>query len=187
MSLEQVITNNIETQESTEAMPSPEGAQTEPAKPAEPIAPAGPAFRLNVKALLASLDLLKPAISPRNSVPALACVRIKPEADRASLSGTDLENFIRLTIPGDCQPAGAIAVPDARLLKVLKSTKAQAVTLEPLADFRVGLRLGDLNVKIQGWDPNTIPSIPAAQLDACRGHIAIAEFNRIAARTRFAA
>lgn len=187
MILEQVITDSVETTESTEAMPSTEGINAESAKPAEPIAPAGPAFRLNVKALLASLDLLKPAINPRSSVPALACVLIKPEVDRVSLSGTDLENFIRLTIPADGQPAEPIAIPYARLLKVLKSTKAQSVTLEPLTDFWVRLRLGDLNVKIQGWDPTTIPPIPAVQPDAWRGRIAIAEFNRIAARTRFAA
>jgi hypothetical protein len=136
MALDEIANSNIiETTESTEAMPSPEGAQTEPAEPA------GPAFRLNVKALLATLDLLKPAINRRNSVPALACVLIKPEADRVSLSGTDLENFIRLAIPDDCQPANAIAIPYARLLKVLKSTKAQSVTLEPLAEFGSGFGL----------------------------------------------
>jgi DNA polymerase-3 subunit beta len=90
-------------------------------------------------------------------------------------------------MPADCQPAGPIAIPYARLLKVLKSTKAQSVTLEPLADFWIRLRLGDLNVKIQGWDPDSIPPIPAVQPDAWRGRIAIAEFNRMAARIRFAA
>src|SRR5262249_13967019 len=118
MSLDEIENSNIEAAESAEA------TQTENANPAVSIAPAGPAFSLNVKALLASLDLLKPAINPRSSVPALACVLIKPEANRISLSGTDLENFIRPTIPADSQPAGAIAIPYARLLKVLKSTKA---------------------------------------------------------------
>jgi DNA polymerase-3 subunit beta len=187
MTIEQVITDTVETTESTEAIVTREGANAESSKPAKSIAPAGPAFKLNVKALLTSLDLLKPAINPRNSVPALGCILIKPEAERVVLSGTDLENFIRLTIPGDCQPAGAIAVPYAPLLKVLKSTKAQSVTLEPLADFWVRLRLGDLNVKIQGWDPDSIPPIPPVQPDAWRGRIAITEFNRMAARTRFAA
>jgi DNA polymerase III subunit beta len=182
-----IESTETEAIEATEGMPSPEGGQTQPAKPDEPIPPSGPAFRLNVKALLANLDLLKPAINPRSSVPALACVLIKPEADRVSLVGTDLENFIRLIVPADCEPAGAIAIPYARLLKVLKATKAQSVTLEPLTDFWVRLRLGDLNVKIQGWDPNTIPPVPAVQPDAWRGRIVIAEFNRMAARTRFAA
>src|SRR5689334_14896209 len=116
MSLDVIANNNIEATESAEA------TQTETANPAVSIAPAGPAFSLNVKALLASLDLLKPAINPRASVPALGCVLIKPDAERVTLSGTDLENFIRLTIPADCQPAGAIAIPYARLLKLLKST-----------------------------------------------------------------
>src|SRR5260370_24816113 len=104
-----------EITEATEAMPSAEGARTEPATPAEPIAPSGPAFSLNVKALLASLDLLKPAINSRSTVPALACVLLKPEAGRISLVSTDLENFIRLIIPADCQPSGAIAIPYSRL------------------------------------------------------------------------
>jgi DNA polymerase III subunit beta len=172
-----------ETTEAIEAMPSPEGAQTEPAQPV----PGGPVFRLNAKGLLGSLDLLKPAINPRSGVPALACVLIKPETDRVSLIGTDLENFIRLIIPADCQPAGAIAIPYARLLKILKATKAQSVTFEPLTDFWVRLRLGELSVRIQGWDPDSIPPIPAVQPDAWRGRIAIAEFNRMAERTRFAA
>ena len=185
MTIDEITNDSIETTESIDATPS--DGQTDAPKPADTIALAGPAFRLNVKGLLASLDLLKPAINPHSSVPALACVLIKPEADRVSLTGTDLENFIRLINPADCQPAGAIAIPYARLLKVLKSTKAQSVMLEPLADFWVRLRLGDLSVKIQGWDPATIPPIPAVQPDAWRGRIGIAEFNRMAGRTRFAA
>ena len=93
MNTDQFITDSTHTTDSSEAMPSPEGANTEPPKPAESIAPAGPSFRLNVKALLASLDLLKPAINPRSSIPALACVLIKPEAQRVTLTGTDLEKF----------------------------------------------------------------------------------------------
>ncbi len=176
----------MEATETTEAMPSPEGEQPEPAEPKEPIAPAGPAFSLDVKALLANLELLKPVMSVRATVPALGCVLIKPEDGRVCLYGTDLDRAIRLIVPADCKPAGAMAIPYARLVKALKATKAKTVAVEPLPDLWARLKLGALNLKIQGWDPGSIPPLPSVEPDAWRGRIAIAEFNRLAERTRFA-
>ena len=74
-----------------------------------------------------------------------------------------MECFIRLTVPADCQPAGAMAIPHARLVKALKATKAKTATIEPLPDLWARLRLGALSLKIQGWNLGSIPPLPSVE------------------------
>jgi len=142
---------------------------------------------INRKALVSNLELLKPVIDLKFKVPVLTCVEIKPQDNRVILRGTDLENFVSLSIEAQCEASQALAIPYAQLLKALKGSKVIDVTLEPLAEEKIRVTLGELTLTIQGWDASSMPGNPAIAVDAWRDQMLVSDFLHLVARTRFLA
>ncbi|MEE4280260.1 MAG: DNA polymerase III subunit beta, partial [Halieaceae bacterium] len=79
-------------------------------------------FSVPRDALIKPLSLVAGVVERRNTLPVLANVLLQLDADRLSLTGTDLEvelvGRVQLPSPGD---AGEITVPARKLLDICKS------------------------------------------------------------------
>ena len=93
----------------------------------------GMAITTTVKALRAALMSCGKVVASRSSVPILECVRIdgcQPlRNDYVSVSGTDMDVAVTVTLQSDVYTAGAVAVP----LKPLKKTLVKRKAGEPVS------------------------------------------------------
>lgn len=138
-------------------------------------------------ALHNALALFKPVISPRNTIPILACVRLETETDGAlSIYGTDLDLYQALRLETEEAPGrGAVCVPYAALADIVrKLDKGARVRLEHAEgagarDDKAGRLLvhaGRAQSAILAYSVQDMPAPPAPVPDGDSCAVALAPF-----------
>lgn len=125
--------------------------------------PAVPVFDIavNRQALLSALDLVGKAIRTHGAIPAMTGVRLSVASDRLTLTGSDLDQSIRTTIPvTSTGQNGTILVPGRLLSAPLKNLDAEDVTLNQVAKGdHVTVRCGDYVGAIRPFDVDEYPKL----------------------------
>ena len=118
---------------------------------------------LTKKDLSKALGLVSPYIKGRNTLPILSCVSIEAnEADGLTISGTDLETGVKVSVPGVASGLGCAVVNLNELKRLLKGVKpSHVITLERASTANVLLGLGiESTHTISGMDPSEYPVFP---------------------------
>jgi DNA polymerase-3 subunit beta len=143
-------------------------------------------FRVSRDALLKPLNLVAGVVERRQTLPVLSNVLLNLDADRLSITGTDLEvelvGRLQLEAPGD---AGEITVPARKLADICKSLPEGAQIDFSVQEARATLRSGRSRFTLATLPardfPNIEDSIGTHQITLQQKHL-----RRLIDRTGFA-
>lgn len=123
-------------------------------------------MRLTVrrKAFLAALTAAKGATDPKNAMPALLCVLIRAEGERARVAATNLRVGVEVMLPAKVEKAGAAAVY-ARELHALVSTFPDGDVVLEVDKASIVLRAGRGRHRLPMIAAEDYPPLPAREGD----------------------
>ncbi len=105
------------------------------------------------------------AASRTGSLPVLSGVRMEVEGDRLTVTGTDLELTIRLTIEVGGQRDGAVVVPARLVVDIVKALPAGAVEVD-LVDDDVAISAGRSQFTVRPLSLDDYPAQVESSADA---------------------
>ena len=119
-------------------------------------------FTIDKNTLLRELAFIQQTVADkRNSIPALAHVRIEASGKRAiRLTGTDLDQTLTCETEGAVQKAGVCALPGKKLFEIVKNLPAAEVCFEGKENDRMSVTCERANFRIAGLSPKDLPSTP---------------------------
>ena len=113
------------------------------------------------------LQLVGRAVSPRTSVQILAGIMLTARDGRLSLSATDMEISLRVSLAAEIEEEGAIVVPGRLLVDIVRLLPGDEVALEHRTDEGVlSVRAGSASYRLHTYDPGDFPRLPDVEGDA---------------------
>jgi len=123
---------------------------------------------LPVATLSKELALLFGACDRKTTIPVLGCVLIQAqraelpgEASTVTLTTSDLELSLRVTMDADVKESGAAAIPVKRLMDYMKLLDGEHVTIKGTAGW-VNVQCGKSKTRMATMDAGGFPEMPAA-------------------------
>lgn len=147
-----------------------------------------------MKAMFKKADLLKelqkvqPFVERKATIPILRNFLLIAEQTTVSITGTDLDSTLSVTVDAQVKTEGRCTVPARKLtecIKTLKTIDAADVTIEANEEHFVTVTCGPLNVRIAGMAATNFPSIlpfPAESIASIDGNV----LDGLIARTMYA-
>jgi DNA polymerase-3 subunit beta len=119
-------------------------------------------FVIEKGALLRELALIQQSVvDKRNTIPALAHIRIEASGKRAvRLAGTDLDQTLQCETEGKVLKAGVCALPGKKLFEIIKQLPDAEVRFESKENDRVLITCERAQFKIAGMNPKDLPELP---------------------------
>lgn len=138
--------------------------------------------------LLRALNQVAFAMTNREKIPSLLCVRLSARPDGLHVWGTDLELGIEVTIPAAMRRYGDIAPSLRPLLTLLRVAPDAPLELEATPDMLgVRVRWADANYLLFGTHPGHCVQVPVARADTDRITVDARDLHGLSRRTMFAA
>ena len=109
--------------------------------------------------LASALGVAGRAVSSRNTLPILTHVLLETQDDRVKLTATDLDTFVRCTIPASIAENGSVALPASTLNDYVSKLPDAPITLEG-GDGKVVVRCGHSRFTILSAPAEDFPIVP---------------------------
>ena len=135
------------------------------------------------KALLTALELARKVRPGRTFHAVLSNVRLTAEADRLTVTATDLETWAVVPVPATVETPGAACLPIAELTAAVKASPADAVTIETAAE---GWTVTVAGAVLSSIDPAEYPETPTVPDDSPGRTVPTATLADLFNRTAFA-
>lgn len=138
-------------------------------------------------AFASELAKLLPFIERKTTIPILSNVLLTASMDTITMSATDLEVSLRVTMPAKVKKEGTCTIPGRKLadcIKKLKTLPDTEITIEMLENNWISLTCGPLTVKLPGMAATNFPSLP--KVPKITTPIDTEILSTLIARTRFA-
>lgn len=136
--------------------------------------------------LLDALTTAAGVVAPRNTSPALACVRVTAKDGLLTIRATDTEVAVSVSVPQvDVQQGGDTLIPAEKLLQIVRASEDATLTIETQGNALV-VRGEDARYRIFVHDPKDFPKIPELPEAATNFETSAEQFRRLVARTLFA-
>ncbi len=116
--------------------------------------------RLKISDLSAALARLKGIVSRKSTLPILGNVLMVATDAGMTLSGTDLDAYLTLDVPGEVGEAGAITVPCDRLAKALAKMEGEEVELKVGKPALLSGKSGSMKFELLGLEAAEFPPVP---------------------------
>lgn len=132
-------------------------------------------FKMNKTDLLTLLQKALPFVKRKPTIPIIANFLLDATGDKLTVTGTDLDNSLRLAVSAKVMAEGRCTIPARKLidiLKTLKTAEAADVTVQAeipekpktgrddAATCYIHLQCGELKVKILGMKAVNYPTLP---------------------------
>lgn len=120
-------------------------------------------FNINKSELLNALTIVSKGASSRSTLPVLAGVYIKAEANGLIMQTTDLERSIRYNVSALVEEQGAIVIPEKLLFDIVKQLPDAAVCFET-KDGTVSVSCDQSSFVLRTLDPEDFPEFPEVDI-----------------------
>ena len=110
--------------------------------------------------LLSSLVSLQNVTGKKGTIAILSNVLLETGNNSVTLTGTDLEVGMRVTIPAEVLSAGAITLPSRKLLEIVRESTAQSIHLEEKENHWMRIDEGSSHYNLAGMDSKEYPDFP---------------------------
>ncbi len=136
--------------------------------------------------LLEALTTAASVVAPRNTSPALACVKLTAKDGLLTLRATDSEIGIAVCVPQvEVQKDGETLVPAEKLLQIVRASEDATLTME-LQGQALSVRGEDAKYRIFVHDPKDFPRVPEIPESRIDFETNAEQLRRLVARTLFA-
>ena len=116
--------------------------------------------------LAEKLQLVGRAVSPRTSVQILAGIMLSAHDGRLSLSATDMEISLRVSLDAQADEEGAVVVPGRLLVDIVRLLPGDEVTLEHRAEEGLlFVQAGSASYRLHTYDAGDFPRLPEVRGD----------------------
>ncbi len=117
-------------------------------------------FNINRRELIAALKVVNRVTDQNGSKPVLSNVRIETGGQGITISATDYEHYLELSIPAQVESAGEITLPSRKVIKLLQGFKSDRVEFDYSdPDFLwVSIISPQCTVRLPFCDPGLYPS-----------------------------
>ena len=115
---------------------------------------------LQQKNLNSELQLMQGIIEKKTTSPILGHVLMIAEKESVKLLATDLEVWMKTTVPCQTSESGALLVPAKKLFEVVRSLSGAEVTMKGTENFWLNITCETSEFNLAGLPPEDFPSIP---------------------------
>lgn len=106
------------------------------------------------------LQRVQGIVEKRNTMPILANVLVEAKKDRLNIMATDLEVFIKDSVPAGVSEDGSMTVNARKLFEIVKELPADTVDLSTGKDDKVSIKAGKSKFTIMGLPSKDFPVFP---------------------------
>ncbi|MFN3598610.1 MAG: DNA polymerase III subunit beta [Aquificaceae bacterium] len=122
-------------------------------------------FKVDRGEFLSALQKAKNATEKKSALPILNNFLLIAQGGKLTIRATDLENFLSVSIKGDIEEEGKIAVNADKLTSVVKSLASASISAE-LKEDKLILSGGRSTFKLVTLDPEDFPEFPPVKAGA---------------------
>ena len=109
---------------------------------------------------LSSLVTLQNVTGKKGTIAILSNVLLEAGNKSITLTGTDLEVGVRITLPCEVLSTGSITLPSKKLLEIVRESSAPSIHLEEKNNHWVKIEEGSSNYNLAGMDSKEYPDFP---------------------------
>lgn len=118
---------------------------------------------INKDNLLSGLQVVQSIVSGRTTLPILNNALLKVENGKLTVSATDLDVGIRVTVEATVEKAGATTLPAKKLFTISRELPGQEISLEIDSKHNASIRAGSSFFKIVGLPEEDYPAFPKTE------------------------
>lgn len=121
-------------------------------------------FEIDRESLLKSLQRLQSVVDRKNTIPILSHLLIEAGKDSVTLSATDLEVGLRITLPAKILKPAKVAVPAKSLYEIVRELPVDSkIEFQIFDNFWIELLSGKSVFKLVGQDSDEFPQLPQVE------------------------
>lgn len=117
-------------------------------------------FRITKNELLKSLGRIQAIVEKRNTMPILANTLIEADAERITISATDLDVGIRGSYPATVTKKGSVTVSAKKLYEVVRELPDKAIHVSRKENNWVEITCAKIVFRLVGLPPEEYPALP---------------------------
>jgi DNA polymerase-3 subunit beta len=117
-------------------------------------------FKITRDKLQQGLAAVGASIPTRTTLPVLSNILIEASGDSVSMSGTDLDIAVTVSVPAEVEEEGALTVPAKKLQELARELPEHPVRVQSKSD-RFELSCGRASFKLNGMAKDEFPTFPS--------------------------
>jgi DNA polymerase III subunit beta len=122
-------------------------------------------FKITRENLQQGLAAVAASIPTRTTLPVLSNILIDAGPDSVSMSGTDLDIAVSVSVPAEVEEPGALTVPAKKFQELARELPEHPVRVQSKGD-RLELACGRASFKLNGMPRDEFPTFPSVNFDA---------------------
>jgi DNA polymerase-3 subunit beta len=122
-------------------------------------------FKITRDKLQQGLAAVGASIPTRTTLPVLSNILIEAANDSVSMSGTDLDIAVTVSVPAEVEEEGALTVPAKKLQELARELPEHPVRVQSKGD-RFELSCGRASFKLNGMAKDEFPTFPAVDFES---------------------
>jgi len=141
-------------------------------------------FSIEQKDLYEALNIVRRAVAKNKTLPILTGIFLEIDENILSLKSTDLELGIKYSTKVDAESSGAVVLPAAQFLNIIRELPSEKVMMDLNQDkWQMEIKCLNSLFKINGFDPDEFPSLPEVEENA-EFNIPSAKFKNMIKKVR---
>ncbi len=117
-------------------------------------------------AFFRGLQMANNVVEPRQTLPILANVLLEAGGDALTLTATDLEVGVRISVPATVKAPGSVTISSRKLVEIVKELPSASLALRLQENAWVGLRCAGASYKLVGLGPEDFPAVASGTVDS---------------------
>ncbi len=117
-------------------------------------------FKINRANFEKTLNSIVKLIPPKSAHTVLQNVVIEVKENRLNIEGTDLDIFIRKSLPCDMKKEGKVLIPGKKLLEIAREANVEEMTFK-LKELNLQINAGNAQFNIPALDYSEFPEVPS--------------------------
>lgn len=112
-----------------------------------------------------ALSIVSRTTDSRGVLPILSHILVKAEDGKITLSATNLEIGVVVSIRGQIKKPGSVAIPSKLISEYIQTVQQESIELVISGEFDLELKTQGSDIQIKGVDPQEFPLIPKEKED----------------------
>lgn len=116
-------------------------------------------FRIKRSILAKTLSNIIKIIPPKSTYTILQNIIIEAEDSTVSIQATDLDIFIKRTIPAEVKEKGKVLIPGKKILEITREANIEDISFK-LKELKLQIKAGNAHFNIPSLDYQEFPEVP---------------------------
>lgn len=117
-------------------------------------------FKIGKSVLEKNLNTIVRLIPPKSTYTVLQNIILAADNNALSIEGTDLDIFVKKSIPAQVKADGKVLVPGKKILEIAREANAEELTFK-LKELNLQIHSGNAHFNIPALDAQEFPEVPA--------------------------